>query len=73
MVQVPPHLLVLEETNHGRGNDRRAARRGRHPVDYRLVDATDPTRLAALGDAGSFDAAVCVMGLTDMPTIGPGG
>lgn len=40
-------------------------------IDYRLVDATDEARLLALGEAGSFDAAVCVMGLMDMPTIDP--
>ena len=40
-------------------------------IAYRLVDATDPAQLGALGDAGAFDAAVCVMGLMDMPTIEP--
>ncbi len=40
-------------------------------IDYRVVDATDEVQLAALGDAGAFDAAVCVMGLMDMPTIDP--
>lgn len=40
-------------------------------IDYRLVDATDEVHLLGLGEAGSFDAAVCVMGLMDMPTIDP--
>jgi SAM-dependent methyltransferase len=40
-------------------------------VEHRVVDATDPGQLAALGAPGGFDAAVCVMGLMDMPTIDP--
>jgi SAM-dependent methyltransferase len=40
-------------------------------VTHRVVDATDPAHLADLGAPGSFDAAVCVMGLMDMPTIDP--
>src|SRR5262245_10771907 len=40
-------------------------------IELRIVDATDPAQLEALGEPGSFDAAVCVMGLMDMPTIEP--
>jgi ubiquinone/menaquinone biosynthesis C-methylase UbiE len=40
-------------------------------IEYRLVDATDPAQLAALGPGQEFDAAVCVMGLMDMPAIDP--
>jgi 2-polyprenyl-3-methyl-5-hydroxy-6-metoxy-1,4-benzoquinol methylase len=40
-------------------------------IEYRLVDATDPAQLAALGQGQDFDAAVCVMGLMDMPAIDP--
>ena len=40
-------------------------------IDFRQVDATDEEQLASLGGAGAFDAAVCVMGLMDMPTIDP--
>jgi ubiquinone/menaquinone biosynthesis C-methylase UbiE len=40
-------------------------------IDYRLIDATDPAQLASLGPDGPFDAAVCVMGMMDMPTIDP--
>lgn len=39
-------------------------------IEYRLVEATDERQLAALG-AGSFDAAVCLMALMDMPDIEP--
>lgn len=39
-------------------------------ITYRLVDATDEAALLALGPA-SFAAAVCNMGLMDMPTITP--
>jgi 2-polyprenyl-3-methyl-5-hydroxy-6-metoxy-1,4-benzoquinol methylase len=40
------------------------------PVEYRVVDATDPAALAALGE-GRFDAAVCNMALMDMPAVEP--
>ena len=39
-------------------------------ISYQLVDATDEAQLRALGERG-FDAAVCNMGLMDMPTIVP--
>jgi 2-polyprenyl-3-methyl-5-hydroxy-6-metoxy-1,4-benzoquinol methylase len=39
-------------------------------IEYRVVDATDEAALLALG-AQSFDAAVCTMGLMDMPEIDP--
>jgi 2-polyprenyl-3-methyl-5-hydroxy-6-metoxy-1,4-benzoquinol methylase len=39
-------------------------------VDYRVVDATDPGQLLALGEA-SFDGAVCNMALMDMAEISP--
>ncbi|MEW5719889.1 MAG: class I SAM-dependent methyltransferase [Chloroflexota bacterium] len=39
-------------------------------IEYRVIDATDETALLALG-AQSFDAAVCTMGLMDMPEIDP--
>lgn len=40
-------------------------------VAFRVVDVTDEAQLETLGEAGTFDAAVCVMGLMDMPTIEP--
>ena len=40
------------------------------PIDYRVVDATDETALAALG-AGQFDAVTCTMAMMDMPVIAP--
>jgi 2-polyprenyl-3-methyl-5-hydroxy-6-metoxy-1,4-benzoquinol methylase len=40
-------------------------------IEYRLVDATDPAQLASLGSGQEFDAAVCVMGLMDMPVLDP--
>jgi SAM-dependent methyltransferase len=40
-------------------------------IEYRLVDATDRAQLASLGDGQDFDAAICVMGLMDMPAIDP--
>jgi len=43
--------------------------RGRN-VDYRVVDATDPTALVELG-LGMFDAALCNMALMDMADIRP--
>jgi 2-polyprenyl-3-methyl-5-hydroxy-6-metoxy-1,4-benzoquinol methylase len=36
-----------------------------HRIEYRLVDATDESQLAALGE-GRFDAIVCNMALMDM-------
>ena len=39
------------------------------PVDYRVVDATNPTALSELG-VGSYDAAVANMVLMDMPEVG---
>jgi ubiquinone/menaquinone biosynthesis C-methylase UbiE len=40
-------------------------------IDYRLVDATDSKQLRSLGQPGEFDAALCSMGLMDMPEIEP--
>jgi len=40
------------------------------PIDYHVLDATDPTALRALGDA-SFDAAVCLMTFMDMTSVTP--
>src|SRR5258708_6786199 len=39
-------------------------------IEYRLLDATSPTELAALGDQ-VFDAVYCGMALHDMVTIDP--
>jgi 2-polyprenyl-3-methyl-5-hydroxy-6-metoxy-1,4-benzoquinol methylase len=39
-------------------------------IEYHVVDATNETQLLALGTQ-SFDAAVCTMGLMDMPVIEP--
>ena len=39
-------------------------------MDYRVIDASDTSRLAALG-AGAFDAAVSNMAVMDMAEIGP--
>jgi len=40
-------------------------------VEYRLVDATDEGALLALGEPGSFDAAVSNMAIMDMAEIEP--
>ena len=39
-------------------------------IDYRVLDATDPAQLLALGER-RFDAAVCTMALFDMAAIEP--
>jgi 2-polyprenyl-3-methyl-5-hydroxy-6-metoxy-1,4-benzoquinol methylase len=39
-------------------------------IGYQVIDATDERALLSLG-ARSFDAAVCTMGLMDMPEIAP--
>jgi len=39
-------------------------------VDYRVLDATDPRALSALGPA-AFDGALCNMALMDIADIGP--
>jgi ubiquinone/menaquinone biosynthesis C-methylase UbiE len=39
-------------------------------ITYHLIDATQEDQLLALGERG-FDAAVCTMGLMDMPVIEP--
>lgn len=39
-------------------------------IEYRVLDATDPAQLRALGER-RFDAALCNMALMDMPTIDP--
>ncbi len=39
-------------------------------IDYRVLDATDPAQLLALGEQ-AFDAAVCNMALMDMTAIDP--
>lgn len=40
-------------------------------ISYHVVDATNESQLLALGEAGSFDAAVCNNALMDMPAIEP--
>ena len=40
-------------------------------IRYEVVDATDETALLALGDAASFDAAICSMALFDMAEVAP--
>ena len=39
-------------------------------VDFRVVDATSEAELLALGE-GRFDAAVCIMGLMELPKLDP--
>ncbi|GIV96654.1 MAG: hypothetical protein KatS3mg057_1311 [Herpetosiphonaceae bacterium] len=53
----------------------RARERTRHKeyadrIEYLLLDATNEEELLSLGE-GQFDAAVCTMGLMDMPVIDP--
>jgi 2-polyprenyl-3-methyl-5-hydroxy-6-metoxy-1,4-benzoquinol methylase len=48
----------------------RAWAHGGH-IEYRRADATDVGQLLALGEAGSFDAAVCNMAIMDMPAMEP--
>ncbi len=50
--------------------ERAKARTTNNAVEYRVIDATDEAALRALG-AQSFDAAVCAMGMMDMPEIEP--
>ncbi len=52
-----------------RGRDKGTST-GRHPVDYRVVDATDEQELLNLGE-GRFDAILCNMALMDMVEIEP--
>lgn len=40
-------------------------------IDYRIADVTDEKQVLALGDRGSFDAAVCTMAIHDIADIGP--
>lgn len=47
-----------------------ARERTGEPVDYRVIDATDRQALLSLGE-GSFDGALCNMGLMDMADIRP--
>lgn len=52
----------------GRDSQRTTARK--HPIDYRVVDATDESALLALGE-DRFDAVLCNMALMDMIDIEP--
>jgi 2-polyprenyl-3-methyl-5-hydroxy-6-metoxy-1,4-benzoquinol methylase len=54
-------LLELAQQRSGQHADR---------ISYHHLDATDEQQVTALG-ACSFDAALCSMGLMDMPTIEP--
>ncbi|MEX0751219.1 MAG: class I SAM-dependent methyltransferase [Dehalococcoidia bacterium] len=52
----------------------RAAERGAPApgsIAYHVVDATDASAIVSLGNAGSFDGALCAMALMDMPVIEP--
>ena len=57
---VSPRMVELARARGDRG--------GR--IVYRVLDATDPAQLAALG-AGAFSAAVAAMVLMDLPALGP--
>lgn len=62
---------VMTATDFSAGLIERAKARGQrsgHPIDYRVVDATDESALVALGE---FDAMVCTMALMDIPDIAP--
>ena len=48
----------------------RAKFRGEAAIDYHVLDATDETALLSLGE-GSFDSALCNMGLFDIADIAP--
>jgi ubiquinone/menaquinone biosynthesis C-methylase UbiE len=50
--------------------ERAKARTADQQIEYVLIDATDEEQLLTLG-ARRFDAAVCNMGLMDMPAIDP--
>jgi SAM-dependent methyltransferase len=41
-----------------------------HPIDYRVVDASDPDQLATLG-RDRFDAVVCNMAIMDIVDVNP--
>lgn len=49
----------------------KARARNTKNIEYRLADATEESELLALGEAGSFDSAVCNMALMDMTEIEP--
>ncbi|MDB5328716.1 MAG: bioC 3 [Phycisphaerales bacterium] len=40
-------------------------------IDYRVIDATSADALTTLGDAATFDAAVCSMAMMDLAEIAP--
>ncbi len=48
----------------------RGATPSTEPIEYRVLDATDPRALLALGER-RFDAAVCTMAMMDMASIDP--
>lgn len=61
----------ITATDFSAGLLERAAERTSDPnIEYQLVDATDVGQVVALGEQ-RFDAAVCNMGLMDMPAIEP--
>src|SRR5262245_46038018 len=49
--------------------ERARARGG--PIEYRSLDATDGSAIRALGEPGSFDAAVSNMAVMDMTDLAP--
>ena len=53
-----------------RGRDSRRPTARKHPIDYRVIDATDERALLSLGE-GRFDAILCNMALMDMIDIEP--
>ena len=70
MVQLGARVLAADVSERVLDAARARATADAGQADYRLVDATDPRQLLALG-AGRFDAAVCTMALFDMASIGP--
>lgn len=64
-------VLAVDASANFLADARRRTTAADGDLTYLPCDATDQAALLALGDPGSFDAAVCSMAVMDLPTIDP--
>lgn len=70
MLQLGTRVLALDSSRRMIDNARANTQEHQERIEYRWLDATDPSALLNLG-ANRFDAAVCTMAMMDMACIDP--
>lgn len=70
MAALGAYVTAIDHSERFIQRARQRTRNNVERIDYRVLDASDPHALLALGE-GRFDAAVCTMALMDMASISP--